>query len=182
MAKEKQLNSSKNIKSTTVALILFGLLVVFRLLIETLNWDWTIRVYPILLFILVAGYMGIREQRIKSREYLTYIMELKAALRPAALLAFLYSLFSFIFYRFVSPGFFNKMIVERRTEFEKSIAENNVGPDEAEKVLQNFEQVTDYIFSPLNWATFTLLGLIMLSFVYGALLVLFARKFPKMIQ
>ena len=182
MAKEKQLNSSKIIKSTTVALILFGLLVVFRLLIETLNWDWTIRVYPILLFILVAGYMGIREQRIKSREYLTYIMELKAALRPSAMLAFLYSAFSFIFYRFISPNFFDKMIMERRSEFEKSISENNVGAEEAGKVLQNFEQVTEYIFSPLNWATFTLLGLIMLSFIYGALLVLFARKFPKMIQ
>ncbi|MFP3325955.1 hypothetical protein R0K05_23155, partial [Planococcus sp. SIMBA_160] len=71
MAKEKQLNSPKNIKSTTVALILFGLLVVFRLLIETLNWDWSLRVYPILLFILVACYMGIREQRIKATEYLT---------------------------------------------------------------------------------------------------------------
>lgn len=72
--------------------------------------------------------------------------------------------------------------MERRAEFEKSIAENNVGTEEANKVLQNFEQVTEYIFSPLNWATFTLLGLIILSFIYGALLVLFARKFPKMIQ
>lgn len=182
---------TKSFSGTTAAIYLTLGLIIIRLVLDTLGVgiDGGLRIYPVLLGLLVASYLGLRAQRmLVSKESpqelsdLSFIMEIRAAIRPAALLSFLYSVFLYGFYSFINPSLFPKEVEKRKEEYQEAFAENNISPEEAEQVLDNFTTFTDFVFDPLNWATLSLFALVMLSGFYGFLLTAIARKFPEFIR
>ena len=173
--------NGKTFGNGTITAAGVAILVIVRLLINTLDLDWELRIYPILIVLIAAAYLGIREQRFNSSEELTYIMEWKAALRPTAVIAVIYSLFTFLFYKFIDPSFFAQLITRRKAEIQATIDKNDTPAEDAQMILENFDQMSSMIFTPLNWATFTMMGTIIFSLIFSALLVLLARQFPKVI-
>lgn len=170
--------------STTVTIYLLLILVVFRLLTDTLEWDWGLRIYALLLASVLACFVGIRNQRLAGggKEEFTFVMDLKAGLRPGALLAILYSIFTFAFYKFINPAFFVQQREQRREELMEGLAEQEASAEQTEQVLQNFEAITDYVFAPFNWSTFTLFGLVALAGIYSLILTGLVRQFPQLTQ
>ncbi len=175
----------------SVAIYLTLALLIIRLILDTLGVgiDGGVRIYPVLLGLLVASYLGLRSQRMlvstespKELSDLTFIMEIRAAIRPAALLSFLYSVFLYGFYTFINPSLFPKEVEKRKEEYREAFEANNISPEEAEQVLENFTTFTDFVFDPLNWATLSLFALVMLSALYGFMLTAIARKFPEFIR
>lgn len=173
--------NGKTFGNMTIAAAGIGILILARLLINTIGLDWEWRLYPILFVLMIAGYLGIREQRLKANEELTYIMEWKAALRPPAVIAVVYSLFTFVFYSFIDPAFFKEKIAERRADFKATIDQGGTAAEDAQVILERFDEMSQLIFSPLNWSTFTLMVTVMFSLIFCALLVLLARQAPGII-
>lgn len=171
-----------------VVLIAIIVLILFRFTLDAMQLDWGLRVYPLLLFVLLIVYSGVRSQRIKQIEEndaiinsdLGFVIDFKAAMRPSALFAIAYSAFVWIFHSFINPLLFFNMIEEQKQAilFEGTKHDNQ---QEVEALLTSFERFADFVFTPLNWATFTLFGLIFLSFFYSLILVAFMRKFPQML-
>ena len=173
---------------TNIAIYITLLLIVIRLLLDTIGISDYTRLFPVTLGVLVAAYLGLRAQRLEFIEStieklsdLTFIMEVRSAMRPAAIITLLYSLFIYIFYQFINPSIFPKMVAERKAEYEAQFELNNIPAEQAEQVLTNFETFTSFVFAPINWATFTLFGLIIMTGIYGFILTLIARKFPHFI-
>jgi len=173
---------------TSIAIYITLILIVIRLLLDTIGISDYTRLFPVTLGILVAAYLGLRAQRLEFIESnieelsdLTFIMEIRSAMRPAAITSLLYSVFMYVFYQFINPSLFPKMVAERKAEYEVQFELNNISAEQADQVLANFETFTSFVFAPVNWATFTLFGLIIMTGVYGFLLTLIARKFPHFI-
>ncbi len=173
---------------TSIAIYITLILIVIRLLLDTFGIEDITRLFPVTLGVLVASYLGIRAQRLLIKESpgeqisdLVFIMEIRAAMRPAAIVSLLYSAFMYVFYQFINPSIFPKMVAERKAEYAEQFAINNTPADQAEQILTNFETFTEFVFAPLNWATFTLFGLIIMTAVYSFLLTVIARKFPHFI-
>jgi hypothetical protein len=176
------------LKSINVAVASLFLLILFRFAMDTFQLDWGLRIYPLLLFVLLIVYAGIRSNRLKQIEKdeiiihtdFGFVIDFKAALRPSALFALVYSLFVWVFHSFLNPLLFLNMIEDQKQAI---ILEgiNHDNQQEVDALLASFERFADFVFSPLNWATFTLFGLIFLSFFYSLILVAFIRKFPQLL-
>lgn len=171
-----------------VVLCALFLLILFRFAMDALQLDWELRVYPLLLFVLLIVYTGVRSQRIKQMEEndtiihgdLGFVIDFKAAMRPSALFAIAYSIFVWIFHSFINPLLFFNMIEEQKQAILLEGTKHD-NQQEVKALLTSFERFAEFVFAPLNWATFTLFGLIFLSFFYSLILVAFTRKFPQLL-
>jgi len=174
--------------STSLAVYLSLVLIVVRLILDTIGIEDFTRVFHVLLGVLVASYLGIRAQRQLAQKStldevndLTFVMEIRAAIRPSVLVSLFYSIFIFVFYKFINPNVFTRMINERRMEYEKQFQINNISKEESVAVLENFNEFAQFIFEPFNWATITLFVFVFISVAYSFLLTLIARKIPRFI-
>ena len=169
------------LNSTSIAIYTTLIIIVYRLVSDTFNWNGPERVYAPMLGVVVSAFLGLRSLRKQAlNEELTFFMEIRETMKPAAIFSVLYSVFIYVFYSFINPSLFPEMVAEREAEFILQFEANNISAKEADKVLANFHEFADFFFAPLNWATITLFGLVMLTGIYGFLLTVAARKFPKM--
>lgn len=169
------------LNSTSIAIYTSLIIILFRLVTDTFNWNGPERVYAPMFGVVISAFLGLRALRKEALQNdLTFFMEIRATMRPAAIFSLIYSAFIYVFYRFINPSLFPEMVAEREAEFLAQFELNNTPAKEADKVLANFHEFADFFFAPLNWSTITLFGLIMLTGVYGFLLTVAARKFPKM--
>lgn len=172
-----------NDKNKSIAGIVGGaslFLILNRLFVDTLTLPWHTTLYGVILTVAAASFMGLREFHLKNNEEFTYVMEWRAAMRPAALSALIYSVFTWIFYSFIDPNFFTVRIAHRKRAIEKAVAEGTIPADESAQIIENFNAMSGFI-SPLNWATFTLLSILIYSMFIGALLTVITRGYPKLL-
>lgn len=155
-------------------------LILNRLFIDTVQLPWHTTFYGVILTITVVCYLGLRDFHIKNNEAFTYAMEWRAAMRPAALAGLFYSVFTFIFYKLIDPGFFTVRIDARKRKLEDAVAGGELSPEKGQQVLDNFNNMSEFI-TPLNFATFTLLSILIYSMFMGALITVVTRSFPKLL-
>jgi len=169
-------NKNKSIAGIVGGASLF--LILNRLFIDTVSLPWHTTLYGVILTIAVASYMGLRLFHRISNEAFTYAMEWRAAMQPAALSGLIYSVFTFLFYTFIDPDFFSVRIAARKRKIENAVSDGTIPADESQQIIDNFNSMSEFI-SPLNWATFTLLSILIYSMFIGALFTVLSRGFPK---
>lgn len=171
-----------NDKNKSIAGIVGGaslFLILNRLMIDTFTLPWHTTLYGVIIIIGMATYLGLRDFHRTTTEAYTYAMEWRAAMRPAALSALIYAVFTWIFYSFIDPLFFSVRIAARKNKIESAIREGIIPAEESEKILENFTSMSEFV-SPLNWATFTLLSILIYSMFISALLTVLSRGFPRL--
>lgn len=166
----------------TVAIYLALITIILRLLLDTFQLDNQYIVYVLMFIVLVISYLGVRKVHQQIPQVLPVVFSLKAGMRPGALYALIISVFTFVFYKWINPLFFSTMIEERAAKIKAGAVEAGKSTHEIEAILKGFYEFSEMVFSPVQWASFTLFGMIFLCGFYSFILALVARKFPQMLQ
>ncbi len=164
--------------SLKIALAFLVASIVIKLALKTFGVDVTTAVYGYILFIVAAAAVGIFALRRQANEALSYTMELKAGMQPLALYSLLVSGFTYIYYSFIHPGYFETLLA---TQINKRIQEGiEKGYTEAEiqTVIQSLESSSATIHTPFIWSTITFFSLLFLGFIYTLFLTLVLRVGP----
>lgn len=168
----------------TIAIYLGLATIVFRLLIETFEWDWGIRIFPIILFILIVSFVGIRKLKSNSTEKLNFVSVFQSGMRPAMFYVIIISIFTFVFYQFLSPHFFERVMEIQIEENVAKLKATNTSDADIELYIKGFRENKAFkeMFKPFTWTTMTLFALMILTAFYTFILTLVERKFPNFFQ
>ncbi len=158
------------------SLILAFIAFILRLAIDTFGFNWDYRFFYLSLLVILAAYGGMYLQRKKSNEHFTFVMDLKAGIQGVSVFALGSSLFTFVFYRFIHPGFLSGFAAQRRNEILENAIKNDTPQEDIARMLENFDAFSNFLYSPFKWATVTLVLLLISGTVYAVIFAVIARK------
>ncbi len=133
------------------------------------DFDTYSRFFYLLCF-LAALFIGLRAWKIQHQGS-PFTDDVKSGLKIASIYAIIISAFTYAYYAFINPSY-----------FETKISEAVVAAEEAgltEKNLENVQNTTSFIFDAFTHSTLTLFGYITMGLFYTIVLVLLFRYRPK---
>lgn len=169
------------------ALIAFALYGIFRLLLFQFGLAhdyYTIAVFANMLMLLLAIFFNLKTRKAelaKEKEYTNFFDDVKTCMRAGALYALFVFGFVWLYYAQIDSGYLD-MRIETRMEaaaeinFEELTLEDNPHNKTREEFLEDERTFSEFIFAASTQATFTLIGLIALSFIYSLFLAIFYRR------
>lgn len=160
--------------SNQIAFSLLLLSVIWKFGVYTLELANTYNIYLTLLLILVAAAAGLFLLRRSAKEELTFVMELKAAMQPVAIYLVLFSVFLFVYYKFINPNFLADIHAQN---IQDRIQEANQLGYSQEQINQLVERLEDanVIYTPFIWSSITLFITLFIGFFYSLLLTFILR-------
>ncbi len=170
---------------------LFGLVWIIAKLIfffakSNIRWEAGIILNLVLLPVLI--FLGIRiTRKLQKEKVYVFIDDLKAGMRPAALYSLIIGVFLLIYYSRIDAVFINDLRNDRVEILEKEIDRQGGWQEfkqNDEDLIQQtreeyIEQMTEnihMIISPFSAATASIIGLMLISFLYSLLLAIYYRK------
>jgi hypothetical protein len=168
---------------------LLWIILKLALFLMKLDFRWELGIILNLMMLPVVIYFGIRlfRKRQKPGQTAVFIEDLKAAMRPAALYSLIIGLFLFIYYAKIDDIFISDLRNDRIEILQDAIddaggwkeykqrSEEMVSYTE-EEYLDKVSENINMIISPFSAATASLIGLMLLSFLYSLLFTIFYRK------
>ena len=141
----------------------------FRFVVFMLGWDiiWSTQFY--FLFMLLAIFLAVRETFIKERGQ-RFGQLFKVGAQVGSVFALLVTFYTYVLYRWIDLDTFPLLIQER---IDEAIA-NGYSPEQLEQLRQGLEVV----FTANTQSLATLIGFMLLSFSYAALVSLILTKLP----
>jgi hypothetical protein len=161
---------------TKYSLLILGLSVIWKtLLLLTGQIDGVLGKYPmlpVLGFMLIGMYRGMEERRkIDHLEGVRFMSAFKSGMSIALLSTLTYSLFLYIYMRYLDLGFKSRFIAQRIEELQKN-GSNQADIDAWIQTTQSFPFVS-------SWLLFTFIGLLLISLFYAlAISRMMIRKYP----
>jgi hypothetical protein len=158
---------------TRYALFILGAAILWKLiLLYTGLVNTAIGKYPLLLifgFLLIGMYRGMEERRKMDHvENLHFPSLFKSGMSIVALFSLTYSLFLYVYLRFIDSGFMTRMKFARMEEVKKSTTS-------AEKI-EAFSRSFDQLPNVTLWILFTFIGLMVLGAFYSGMITRMMRK------
>lgn len=161
-------------KLNQIALVFLLISILWKFTVYTMDWGNEYNFFLALLLIIIASFLGIYLQRKATQERLSFVMELKAALQPTALYILFYSIFLFVYYKFINPTYLPNLhteMINARVEEAKGLEYTT---EQIQQMVDGLESA-GVIYDPFLWSSITLFLLIFVGFIYSALLTLILR-------
>lgn len=125
-----------------------------------------------LLVLLIALMWGIVRHRKRFAGEPSFGTEVKAGMKVGSVFVLLIALFTYVFYRFVNPAYFQEKI--------HTILKSAQGRTTTE--LENIQATSEFVFSPFTHATATLFIGLLIGFLYTLLMVALVRMKPELFR
>jgi len=158
-------NSAIAIRMTAVSIFL-------KLLVYTLNWQFTTyeKIYFFInIFILMSGvFFGIYFFKKSQTSKSSFLEDIKAGMKVAALYAFFMTVFVFIYYRFIDEQYLIQKL-ENKLEVVRNSGQSAQNESNARKI-------GEVILSPFFQSTITLVGYLLLGSFYASIIAFFVRR------
>ncbi|GAB5539454.1 MAG: hypothetical protein Salg2KO_15570 [Salibacteraceae bacterium] len=135
----------------------------FLILAPDEAWDNYVRLYYLFAF-LVALFFGLRSYK-KSFLNSDFTHDVKTGMKITSIFALIVALFTWVYYRWINPSYFEQRI-------EEAIAQ--APAESVEAITSNVE----LIFNPFTHSTITLFGMMVIGFFYTLIVVLIMRAKP----
>lgn len=171
-----------NKKNNFIILGLILLAFIFRMLFEQFNIDWSLTWSYLSLFTIISTYYGIYSQRQNSDETFDFLMDFKGGAQGGATFAFGTGIFTYIFYKLISPNFLQHFDTQRRAEILQSLTDNGETAENISKIMENHQNMGEMIYVPGNWSVITIAALTFLSVFYAIIFALITKFFPKFVN
>jgi len=152
------------------------------------NAGWHGKYYPLIIFInillvLLAMVTGLWSEGKYTKPKRAYLEIVKSCLRPAAWYIILVTGFVFLYYSVIDKEYTKNLIEQRMEAVEKAdfkkIQENSVEYKDKTRddFIDNEREYAEKIFSPFAVSTFTLFGMLLLSFFYSLVIAYVYKRF-----
>lgn len=171
-----------------VGFALVVLAVILKFTIDSLDSDNSYYFFAVILFLLLATYLGLRGFRMivkadaqQPLEEITGIMDFKAALKGGALFALPLFVFNYIYYGFINPNYFANLTDERVAEVTRQATANGWTAEQIEKQVEGVRILADNFLQPFTFSSMVLFAMIMMSVFYAIVFTTMAQKLPKSI-
>lgn len=152
------------VSSALVAII--ARMTYFLVLSPDEDWDMYVRFFYLLLFLL-ALFLGLRAEKIDQPKSL-FTTDIKTGMKITSVFAIIITGFTFLYYKWINPAYFEDKI---QTALDAS------SPDQ----LENTKRWVELIFSAFSHSTLTLVGVIVIGFIYTVVLVAIMRGKPELL-
>lgn len=126
------------------------------------DYDMYVR-FAYLLTFLLALFFGLRTWKAQN-EGSDFVSDMKSGLKIASIYSIILSAFTYIYYKFINPAY-----------FEGRIAEKMQAASEANEDLSKVRDTASLIFDAFTHSTLTLFGLIFIGLFYTLILVAMFR-------
>jgi hypothetical protein len=133
------------------------------------DWSMYTRFFYLLCF-LAALFFGLRTWKLQQGQG-DFAGDMKTSMKIASIYALVISSFTWLYYKWIDPSYFEG----RRAEAISSAASS--GADETQ--LENVTNTVAFIFDPFTHATITLFGYIAIGLFYSIVVVLLFRARPR---
>lgn len=154
----------------SIALRMTAVSVFLKLMVYTMNWQFTNyeKAYFFAnVFILMSGvFFGIRNFKKQIAKPTSFLEDIKAGMKVAALYAIFMSAFVFFYYKVIDGQYFAAKLAQQLAQIE--------GGDESN--LKRAREMGEVILSPFFQTTATLVGFLLLGSFYAAILAFLMRK------
>ncbi len=165
---------------TFLGFILIG--IIFRLVFETFQIDWT-HTWAYLSFLtILSTYYGIYSQRQNTKEEFDFTMDFKGGAQGGSMFALGYGFFTYIFYKWIHPHFLEMFLSNRRHDIMQALTDTGQTDETIRAALDNFNSFAELIYVPGNLSVITITSLVFLSIVYGVIFAVIAKFFPKFVN
>lgn len=158
------------------SLFAIGKIILFQMGLQQQQYQMVILAN--LLFVLLAVFFALREiTKTRGPEGVSFLADVKLGLQTAALYALLTASFVYVYYKWIDVEFLNSMQEHLITQVETAI-ENESIPKGTTKhqFLEDSARQAEMIYSPGSQFTITMIGLIMMGFIYSFFLTFLNRK------
>ena len=148
--------------------------VVVKFTVYTLDYDNVYNIFVSLLFILLSGLFGLYHIRKNAKEQLTFLIELKATMQPAATYILFFSVFLFAYYSFINP---TQLEMQHAQNIEQRLDEAKTKNYSDAEIAQLQERLkgAEMIYRPFTWSSITLFVLLFSALFYLMVLVVVFR-------
>lgn len=132
------------------------------------DFDMYVR-FAYLLFFLLALFLGLRAWK-KKNDPSDFPTDMKSGMKIASIYAIIVSAFTYVYYKFINPNYFEFKIAERM----KAAADSGEDVD-----LDKIKETASFIFDAFIHSTITLFGLIAIGLFYCIIIVAILRFKPE---
>lgn len=155
--------------SFSIAVWMVLISVILRMIVFLMDWQFTnyekIYLFGNLFVLMMGVFFSLRLYKRKVEKTTHFLEDYKAAMRFVGLYAILMSVFVYIYYSSIDVTYFDVKLKSQLT----LAAEHGMDLDQVKKT-------GEMILTPFFQSTITLVGFIMLGFIYSAIIVFTTRK------
>jgi len=162
-------NPIVNISVTAAMASIIGKMLYFIFLAPDESFDMYTRFFYLLCF-LIALLIGLRIWK-KDNMNIAFTEDVKTGMKVVSIYAIIISAFTFIYYKYINPGYFAQKIQAAVDAVASS------GSPEAD--LEQVSDTASFVFNAFTHSTLTLFGLMVIGFFYTLVLTLLFRYKPK---